>query len=199
MWPFEKQAPAVDLAAITAPALVNVEVRVVSPNDVTSPVTGMRAAAFVVELVSRRFEGSETFASKHAVFEAVASLVVGDRVELAAAAPTPDAPEIVAMLRRMQLTFRTECTGGHPLTTAPPELVPLLGKVPFGGTACFREHAVVQGDRMRLCAVVERSMITVPSASYRSGTRSVLVVRDDLGPAALEELFEATFEGDLRR
>lgn len=189
MWPFEKHASAVDLSSVTAATPVNVEVRVASPNEVASPVTGMRAAAFVVEVVSRHLEESEALVSTATTFEVVASLVVGDRVELA-----PEAGEIVivAMLRRMKLVFHTEVEGGQPLTTAPPELVPLLGKVPFGATACFREHAIGQGDRMRLRAVVERAEIVVPSA-YRSETRSVLVVRDDLGPAVLEEIFERAF------
>lgn len=179
MWPFEKHA-AVDLASVTAATPVNVEVRVVSPNAVTSPVTGMRAAAFVVEVVSRR-EGSDALLSNVPTLEPVASLVVGDQIELA-----PEAGEvaIVAMLRRMKLVFETDAAGGRSLTSAPPELVPLLAKVPFGGTAAFRERALAHGDRVRLRAVVERAAIVVPG----SETRVVLVVRDDLGPAVLEEI-----------
>lgn len=179
----------VDLAAIKAPTPVNVEVRVKSANDVTSPVTGARAAAFVIEIGSLNLEASERSMSRSPTFEAVGSVVVGDRVELAHEGSDG---AIVAVLRRMKLLFRAEATAGHAITTAPPELVPLLGKVRFGRTACFCEHAISRGDRMRLRAVVERSEIVIPGA-HGSERRAVLIVRDDLGPAQLEALFETTF------
>ena len=178
MWPFEKSVPEVDLAAIQGPTLVDVEVRVASPNALTSPVTGMRAAAFVIEVLSRGIDGSE--------LRRAGALTIGDRLELEGRGDVP----ILALAQRVAFGFVTGTTGGHPITTAPPELVPLLAAIPLGGTACFREHAIVNGDRMRLRAVVERSEIVVTGAD-RSETRSLLVVRDDRHAPVLEELFAA--------
>ena len=179
MWPFVKHA-SVDLASITAATPVDVEVRVASPNEVTSPVTGARAAAFVVEVVSRHVDGRESLGSTS---PAVGSLVLGDRIALA---PEASDVTIVAVLRRMKLAFHREVRA-QPITTAPPELVPFLGKVRLGETAWFREHAMAQGDRMRLRAVLERAE---SGGAGAFATRPVLIVRDDLGPAVLEAIFD---------
>lgn len=141
---------------------------IVSGDDVTSPFTGARAAFFHVALLELGPAGGE-----HALGE----IVLGDVVVLRAADAGVD---VALVVRRATIRLVAVRTGGTPLDAlarVPAEAVPLLARARGQGTPSFREHAVRQGTRVRLRAMIE-------------GSGSRAFVRDDLSPVFVDELLD---------
>jgi hypothetical protein len=184
MGPFVRRPPQTTLAGVASATLVDVRVRVVSPNAVTSPFTGLRAALFQIDLVERRTSADDEAERRtFDVYDALGSTIVGDTLVVEA-----DGALATVVARRAKLVFRTMNEGGAPIATVPPEIAPLLARASGRGVLCYREHPIASGDELRLRAVVEPTK-TVVDAAYRSGPGTRLVVREDLGPITIEELF----------
>jgi hypothetical protein len=167
MWRFGGKKIAARLGAIAAgePAAVDVVASVVSPNVVTSPVTGTLAALLQVELLER-----DTLA-----LESLGLALFGEILVLRDA----DGDELSVVARRARLELATPHTGGTPIDRIPAELVPFLRRSRGHGIVCYREFALREGDKIRVKAVVEAS-----------GATRRYVARDDLSAVVLEELFE---------
>jgi hypothetical protein len=157
VWPFADQA-----RQASEPRRVDAVTRIVSPNVVTSPVSGRKAAFVHIELVEEQSLGA---------------VVVGDVVSL-----DPELPGVLAIdlvVRRASLHLVSLQGGGTPIDVVPPELTPLLRHA-TGGVICVREHLVLQGEKVRLRAVLE------PVGGGK------LVVRDDLGAVELHEVVDVS-------
>jgi hypothetical protein len=151
--------------------------RVVSANDVTSPISGTRAALVRVEI----FERQSPMGQGAGDDTPIGHVTFGDLLALRLESQ-PDQPLVEVIARRAvfhPLLPRTDTTL---LRNPIPELVPLLTHAK-GGILHYREHLVMQGDRVRLRAMVERL----------SPLR--MVVRDDLGPVHLEEVLTSPPSG----
>lgn len=151
------------------PRQLDVVAAVVSPDDVTSPFSGDRAAFFHVELVAIDPVGTES---------PIGELVLGDVVVFRGLA---EPLEVAIVVRRATMRLVGVRSGATPLdrlARVPPEAIPLLARANGRGTPCFREHAVRCGTRVRLRATVDYS------ASPRA------VVRDDLGAVTIDELLD---------
>ena len=193
MWPFEGKKVASSLGAIAGePGSVDVLTSVVSTNVVTSPVSGMQSALLQIELLERietQQRPLEAFGGDAEGLDYFASLGValfGDVLVLRDAAG--DEISIIASRARFEPT--TPFNGGVPIARVPAELVPFLRRASGRGVVCYRELALLQGDKVRLTAVVEPSQ-SVIAAGYRSGTQLRYLARDDLGPVVLTEVIEA--------
>jgi hypothetical protein len=110
--------------------------QVVSSNDFTSPITGLRAALIHIEV-----EGGGT-------------AVYGDLLRLEA----DDGTRIDIVARRAELLFANLRPPPIPLASAPAEIIPLLGRGPLA----VREHRVMRGDRVRLRATLDGSIAREP-------------------------------------
>lgn len=191
MWPFGKKKAnrLASSAPSGAPTEVRVEVTVASPNDVTSELTGLRAALFLVTLVERRPIYRESGAgSADEVADAyveLGSVMWGDTLLLR----DDDGTEVTVVARRAFVGFATPHHGGTPLARVPPELAPMMSRASGRGVLCFRENPIRQGDRYRLTAAVE-AVPAVVSSGYRSGAGLRFIARDDVSPVKLEEIFE---------
>ncbi len=192
MWPFgrKKVADRLGAVAVGEPMAVDVLTSVVSPNAVVSPVSGMRSALLQVELVERlpeeqrqngAFSGGEG-----AVFDRFVSLGVALFLVLR----DRDGDEISVVAGRARLDAAASRNGGTPLATVPAELVGFLRRATGRGVICYRELPLLEGDKVRLRAVVEPSQ-TVVTSGYRSGSKVRYLVRDDLAVVILEETVEA--------
>lgn len=141
--------------------------------EVVSPFSGVRCAFLHVEL----FEGDELLGEQ----------ILGDVVTL----NTPDLGG--GFEARIHLVVRRATFHSVELRTDPPirieqaiapELIPLVALRSKGGDLSYRERPIVIGERVRLRAVVERS--DAPA----SGSKTMkMVVRDDLGPCRIDEVF----------
>jgi hypothetical protein len=147
------------------PARIDVIVRVCSPSDVVSPLSG-RVAAFVHVQVVERVASAE-----HLV---LGEVIFGDLVTLGAEAQSDTMP-VRVLVRRAVFRRVTLDEEPRPIERVAPEIVPLLGRATRGGMLCYREHVVLPGDRLRLRATVER---------VSEGVR----VRDDLGQVRLDQV-----------
>jgi hypothetical protein len=198
MWPFGRKKVWNRLAAAgTAeargepphPVLVETLTTIVSPANVVSPVSGMRACIVVIELVERvplRQEYGAGDEIERDVYESLGFVVLGDVATLR----DPDGDEITVVTRRARITPSQHARGGTPVSRVPAELVPFLSRATGRGVVCYRELTLGMGEKVLLKAVVEPTASVVPSG-YRSGTRTTYVARDDLAPVVLEEVFEA--------
>lgn len=191
MWPFGKKR-ATRLASSApsgAPTEVRVEVVVASPNDVTSELTGLRAALFLVTLVERRPVYRESGAGSADevadTYVELGSIMWGDTLVLR----DDDGTEVTVAARRAFIGFATPHHGGTPLARVPPALAPMMSRASGRGVLCFRENPIRQGDRYRLTAAVE-AVPAVVSSGYRSGAGLRFIARDDVSPIKLEEIFE---------
>lgn len=191
MWPFGKKRPnrLASGGPGGAPTEVRVEVVVASPNDVTSQLTGMRAALFLVSLLERRAVyrqggagGNEEIAD---AYVELGTIMWGDTLVLR----DDDGTEVTVVARRAFVGFATPHHGGTPLGKVPPELAPMMSRASGRGVLCFRESPIRQGDRYRLTATVE-AVPAVVSSGYRSGAGLRFIARDDLSSVKLEEIFE---------
>ena len=188
MWPFVAKPP-LRLEDIVGPTPIAVVTRVVSGNEIASPVSGLRAAFLQLEALERvKPSGDRESGSAHGRFYSLGTVILGDLVRLEL-----EGLDVTVELepRRVELRLVHETTEAPPIDHAIPEIVPLLASAKRGGVLCQREHLVLRGDRLRLCAIVERSA-SVVSSGYRSGVGSRLVVRADLAPVVLHEVLEAS-------
>lgn len=185
MWPFADRS--LRLEDIVGPTRIDVVVRVVSANNVTSPLSGFKAAFVRLEALERvpRRKEDDRVGDAEDLFS-LGAVILGDLVTLSLA------NEITVELpvRRAELRLVSERTGVMPVHRAVPELVPLFVHARRSGVLCQREHLVLRGDRLRFHAVVERTSQVV-AVGYRSGVSERLVVRDDLAPIILDEVLEA--------
>ncbi len=185
MWPFGRRDVARSLAEVEAgdpPTEVEVLVVVVSPNRVVSPVTGVKAALLHIEVVEDVTEEEARYRAIRPKPGACASLgeaLFGDLVTCR----DEQGVELSFVARRARFRFSDAPRVSAPMAAIPPELVPLLGN-PRGGTLTYREHAVREGDSLRIQAFVEptRNAMTL---GYRSAPRLAFVARDDLAPVFL--------------
>lgn len=185
MWPFGRAGIAHRLAGIEEATEVELLVTVVSPDRVTSSVTGLRAAILhvdVLEALSVEEVRYRKGRPKAGSLESLGEAIYGDLVTC----HDEDKNEVSFVARRAR--FRFPAAPPRPRATVaidaiPSELVPLMND-PRGGTLAYREYGVREGDRVRLQAVVEptRNAITL---GYRSAPRFAFVARDDLAPVFL--------------
>jgi hypothetical protein len=152
------EPPRTCLAGITAPTPVAMEMIVLSRNLAQSPFDGARAALFRIDVV----EGDRD----------LGAIVVGDTLVLGA---SDGAVTLVAT--RATFVFYDRWIAPTPLVTTPPEIVALLRGASGSGALAYRAHALANGQRVILRAVVEPA-----------GSRS-FVTRHDLAPVIVEEIF----------
>jgi hypothetical protein len=187
MWPFGRKNVAARLGEVTRgePGAVDVLTTVVSANVVTSPVSGMCSALLQIELLERvpTQEGDGDAAIDR--FESLGIALFGDLLVLQDGAG--DEISVVAGRARLDVANRH---GGTTLTRVPAELVPFLRRATGRGAICYREFPLLEGDKVRLKAIVEPSQAVV-TTGYRSGSKLRYLARDDLALVVLEEIFEA--------
>jgi hypothetical protein len=173
---------------LDGPTEVSLLATVLSPNAITSPISGVTAALFQLELVER-LPPADSHAFAHSrevadVYAFLGSTVVGELLVL----ETDDGAQITIAARRARLAFATGYDRATPLTNPPPELIPHLRNASGRGVICFREQTIRAGDRFRLEAFVE-SVPTVGAEGYRSTAAVSFVVRTDAA-ALLAEVLE---------
>ncbi|HEY8077380.1 MAG TPA: hypothetical protein VIF62_24810 [Labilithrix sp.] len=131
------------LAGVTTAERVDVFATVASEELVTSPFTGRRAAAIVVDLFER------VAPLEHEVGRAI----LGDTLVLDA-----DGGALVVVARRASFAFVSDGETGA-LGGAPAELAFLLARAKGRGPLVWREHLVARGMRLRV-----RGLVTPSSA-----------------------------------
>jgi hypothetical protein len=165
-----------------APSSVSFDGTVVTPNEITSPLTGKRAAALRVTLLARRVSPGPRDGETAGVdlgggggpdvFTRIGDVWYGTSIVVADA----DGREVLVATSGLGLRAATADRGAAPLgTQVPPELAPLLGAA-AAGLVCYREALVLEGARVRLRATV------FPIGPRRWETRS------DFGPVVLHEI-----------
>src|SRR5437868_1895589 len=132
MWPFGRKrgdrlaAGASEDGRGGGPTEVRVQVVVASPNDVTSPVTGMKAAFFRIAVLEREaivVNGGMGPPEEAAdLFREIGALMLGDQLVFR----DDDGTEVTILARRARLGFAAVQHGGTPLSRVPPELQPIL-------------------------------------------------------------------------
>ncbi len=132
-------------AALQGPTPIDTLARVLTPNRVTSPISG-RGAAFVrIEVLSR--VGAE--------LTSLGVVVLGDLLAL----ELDSGVRVQLPVRRAELRRLSDSPEPEPIERLAAELVPLLTRAARGGVLCQREHLVFEGDRLRLRAVVEAGFV----------------------------------------
>jgi hypothetical protein len=185
-WPWRFAQP--DLATLTGPTRVTVVGTIASPNALDSPLTGLRAAAFVVLFVERTTDGADDPRRVPTdVFRSLGYSMVGESLRISVASDprlieVPCAHTCVKLDPPWQGVVPLE----HPL---PRELASCAARASGRGVVYFRETPLCTGDRVRLRAVLEPAVQVAPSA-YRDEPQAVLRVRPDLGLVYLEELLD---------
>lgn len=178
----------------TEPSLVRIAGRVASPNAVVSPLSSTPAALVRLDLLER-IPVVETSGLVGAIaaadelrdkFSLAGSVTLGDLLVVRA----DGGAEITLMVRTARIIFAGGLAPAIPLTTAPPELTPLLRHASGVGVLCAREQMLREGDRVHLEATLE-SAPSVVATGYRSGAGARFVARDDLGPVIVDEVLEA--------
>ena len=163
-----------DLAG--GPCPVEIDAVVVSPNVVTSPMSGLRAALIELDVREHVADGLGDEGTS------LGTVVLGDLLTLR----TADGFEVLLVARRVQLLFVLLAAQSVALSQMLPEIVPLLTRSKGKGVLGYRENALSEGDEVRLRAVVE----AVPASRF--GTPEEVphhcVVRDDLAPVVLQQL-----------
>jgi hypothetical protein len=154
------------------PTKVSVLTTLVSGGSVASPITGIRAAIVVVDVLEHVLSHG---------YEVLGTVVLGDLVTLR----DDHGDEITVVVGKTRIVRVASGLEGVPLEKPPAELVPLLSKATGRGVICYRELTLGEGAKVRLKAVVE------PRQVGYSGTKSAFGVRDDLAPVVLEEVFDA--------
>ncbi len=182
MWPFGRSGITRSLAGIEEPTEVELLVTIVSPDRVMSPVTGVRAAILHAEILEEMTEDEARRRMVRPRGGALASLgeaIYGDLITCHDEGKT----EISFVARRARFRFPSTPRASRPVDAIPPDLVPLMSS-PRGGPLAYREHAVREGELLRIQAIVEptRNAMTL---GYRSAPRFAFVARDDLAPVFL--------------
>lgn len=175
------------LSALRRPERAVATCVVTSPDDLTSPLTGIRAAAFHVALFERyRMDRGDR--SNHGVehLEPLGAVIFGQTIQLV----SDDEGLLVEVpLEGARITFRGADRNVQPLERAPVELAPLAARAQGHGLVCFCESAIGQGNRFRLRATLEPRSGTGRD-DYRSAPSAALVARPDLGPVEMEEILD---------
>jgi hypothetical protein len=175
------------LSSLRRPERAVATCAVTSPNDRTSPLTGIRAAAFHVALFER-YHVDRGNRSDHGVehLEPLGAVIFGQTLQLVS---DDEGLVIEVPLEGARLSFRSADRDAQLLERAPAELAALAARAQGHGLVCFRESAIGQGDRFRLRATREPQSGAGPG-DYRKAARAALVARPDLGPVELEEILD---------
>jgi hypothetical protein len=184
MWPFGRRGVETQLTGIETETEVELVGTMLSPNGVTSPVTGRRGAIIHLEVLERvLLDRQERRALRTGPErdDSLGEIVIGELVHLG----SDDGPELSFVARRARFRFRDPRRETMPLAAIPEGLLPHLRSRTGMGALFFREHVVKEGDRLRLQAIVEPAE-HAPFGSYRSVPRVAFVARDDLAPVFLE-------------
>jgi hypothetical protein len=161
---------------------VELLVVIISPNGVVSPVTGARAAILHMELEEqltdeepRRRLGRPKAGARVSLGDVVYGDLITCRDE--------DGAELSFVASRARFRFDETRRERRSIAAVPPALARSLGN-PHGGALSYREHAVLEGDRLLVQAIVEptRNAITL---GYRSVPRFAFITREDLAPVFL--------------
>jgi hypothetical protein len=180
VWPFTKTGAVGRLGAVLPgePGAVELVATVVSPDATTSPLTGARCVFAYVELLEHLGTDPQRIGSVEEEVALGAMVYGGDPFVLR----DEHGDEVSLVARRVRVELASALHTRTPLEQVPAELIPFLRRASGRGAVCYRERALREGDKVRLEAVVE---------GHRSGTRVSYVVRDDLRPTYLKELFVA--------
>lgn len=183
VWPWNAKR-SVKLADVKGPTEVDFVATIEATGDrqMASPISGVRAALFRIEIVERFGEGETGELPDRYV--TVGSIVLGDMLSLR---PKGQDASITLAIRRAQFSFAMPLSGGAPLTRVPSELMGIVKRASGRGSLCVREYPLSHGDEVRLRAFVE-PVHSVVATGYRSGVTTGFVARDDLGPVLVEEL-----------
>lgn len=189
VWPLAPKR--LRLEEIVGPTPIDVVTTVVSPNEVTSPLSGLEAAFVQVEVLERVPPSYSRDADRpnNDAYVLLGSVIFGDLVKLELEGGVAG---VELLSRRAELRVVSERAAVMPMERAIPELVALLSRAKRGGVLCQREHLILSGERLRLRAVVERVSRVVASGD-RSDVVQQLVVRDDLAPVVLDEVLDRPF------
>ncbi|AKU99327.1 hypothetical protein AKJ09_05991 [Labilithrix luteola] len=183
MWPRDAKKK-VKLAEVKGPTEVDFVSTIEARGDaqVASPVSGVRAALFRIEIVERFAE--DEMGDSPDRYVTVGGIVIGDMLSLR---PKGQDASITVAVRRAFFSFAVPLSGGVPLTRVPPELMAIVRRASGRGSLCVREYPLSHGDEVRLRAFVD-PVHSVVASGYRSGVHKGFVARDDLGPVLVEEL-----------
>lgn len=182
-------------------SLERVTVTVLSPNEVVSPLSGMRAALFLVRFTVHVSPGDPRSRSAgasvdHVLGEGAALLLsdeqLGDEVRLDLG---DGRGQVTVPPDKRVVTFQgADGIGGTMVERMPPRWSHLLRRGQTrGGTIYAQELSLSQGDQVQLTARIERvgeQVDAVGETSYRqsSGTSGALfLARADLGPVSIVE------------
>lgn len=167
MWPFGRKGVATRLTGVDEPTEVEIVAQIVSPNAARSPITGARAAIVHLEILhaGERFD----------------TVVLGETTTVR----DEEGVELSFVARRLRFRFAEGTRKAVPLARLPPELVPLLRREPDPGRLSYRECLLVEGDEVRVQAIVVPSL-HASAQGYRSLPRIAFVARDDLAPVFIE-------------
>lgn len=182
MWPWDAKKTT-KLADVRGPTEVDLVATIEATNErqVVSPVSGVRAALFRIEIVERFADGEMGELPDRYV--TVGSIVLGDILTLR---PKGQEAAICVAIRRAMFSFAVPLNGGVPLSRVPAELVGIVRRASGRGSLCVREYPLSHGDEVRLRALVE-PVQSVVASGYRSGTVTGFVARDDLAPVLIDE------------
>jgi hypothetical protein len=178
MWPF---GPKTSLEGVEGPTRLRLACRVASPNDVASPLTSQRVALVSVVVVERRsaVQGGESSQSAEWL-EPVGTILFADRLRLAV-----EDSDVVLDVPLEAAEFRfADTRSAFPLEAVPPALREIVARAPGRGLLCFREDALLQGDRVELEATVRPA---ARGGAYRSAAGTFEIAE---GPVTVEERLE---------
>lgn len=175
------------LSALRRPERATATCTVSSPNDLTSPLTGLSAAAFHVALYER-YHVDRGARSESGVehLELLGAQIFGQTLLLVT---EEECLAVEVPIQRARITVEGAERNVQPLERAPAEIAALTAQARGHGLLCFRESLIRQGDRFRLRATLEPRRESGPGG-YRSAPGAALVARADLGPVELTEILD---------
>ena len=182
MWPFTRKRVGrrFAVAGTGQPAEVEVLAKVSSPNVVTSPINGTRAALLRIEVVERLHAPDRDAPAER--YSLLGTTVLGDVVTLVDEAGA----ELSIIAHRAHFPSSTPRAPAATLERLPPELAPLLKRATGRGVICYRELPLRQGDEVLVRAFIEATTAVIASG-YRDAPTVRYVARSDLGVVEIEE------------
>ena len=159
---------------------------ITSPSDLTSPLTGLRGAAFHVALFERySLDRNSTAEAERVHLAPLGQVVIGERILITS---EPEGLVIDVPLSRARFLSRSNRAAAMPLEVVPPELGPLTAQATGRGLMCYQELVLGPGDRVALLATLEPQGGS-GQGGYRSMARAALVARPDQA-IEIEEILE---------
>src|SRR6188508_2383147 len=136
---------------VEGPQRISVTAQVVSSNDVTSPLSGLRAAVLVVNVLERFVAGGNPFGAgsdnpQEATADAyrpLGSVVLGTTLELV----TEAAARLVVPVSEASFIAAAQPTAGASAfdSSPPPEVAALVARASGRGAVCYREQPLCTG------------------------------------------------------